>query len=230
MYAKINLDVESIKGPFDWTIASFRSLEICLDPNFDPDKVLDSNFIVSSFARSAKCQNSELIFHHAIDAASLAKFGNFARGEKIHQFDGLRPIVEDAKGRFLHTFKTFQSLRSYEGQILFVRWKKKGNLDPNYPEAFEGESEASMLGVLKKFLNHDRFHILTVRSNIVDGLSAPLDEPIALLRPNGKNIECSINERKGWNGDQTNAFKGDEHSWGAAFDQTFLYLKGNGII
>jgi len=139
-YVQGNTKIEGLKGPFDWTITSFQSLKICLQPEFDPKAVLDPNSLACSFARSGMCEKSGVIFHHAIDPKTLENLGVFDPGDKIPRIDALDPIIDSARGRFSHTFSALDSLRAHKGQILFVRWRRHGHPDPEYPSAFEGET------------------------------------------------------------------------------------------
>ena len=224
IYAAQTDAAEGLKGPFDWTVTSFRSLENCLHPDLEAHDVLNPDLIESSFAKSAMCQKSGVVFQHAIDPKTVRQFGDFAPGAKIPRFDAFDPVIENAKGRFIHTFQTLDSLKTGDNPILFVRWRRAGHPDAQYPFAFEGETEEATLDAISRFLGHDRFHLLAVQSRIVPGETMPFATPVTDFRTNSRCFSCFIDERKGWNGDQKPGFKGDEHSWAAAFDHTLAQM------
>ena len=222
--ARARPDVQAVKGPFDWTVTSFRALQTCLDAGFDPGQVLGDDGIICSHSRSARCTCSGLVFQHAIPPDALAGVGQFAAGDRIPLAEGLRPVVEAARGRFRHTFGAFGALRSGGAPILFVRWQRQGHPDVAFPEAFAGETPDSMRTALTGFLGHDRFHVLSVSSRITPDRTAPFPDPIVAYSTRGRFTRCVIRERKGWNGDQSNSYRGDESSWRAALDRAISDL------
>lgn len=223
-YTQKNGNTAFLKGPFDWAITSFDALKFCMQPDLKREQILESGKIISSSAGSGMCGNSGLIFHHSINRGTLAKFGSFAKGDPIPETDDLRDIIEDAKGRFLYTYGLMRSLRSFDGPILFVRWNHSEEPDPLFPDMSKGETDTSLVAMLTSFLGHDKFHVLSLKSDIISGVATPFSEPITAFRASKNHIECLVNERKGWNGDQTNSFKGDENSWEVAFDHVLSYL------
>ncbi len=217
-------DVVGLKGPFDWTITSFEALRNCLAPGFDPNAVLEQGQVIASFARSGMCSQSKVIFHHEFEPAALAKLGSFDPGDVIPKSRRLKAIVKQTRGRFAHTFRTLSALKSEPNPVLFVRWQRHGSPDPIYPEAFEGETPDALVTAIEAFLGHDRFHVLSIVSEIIEGQRDPITDPITGFEENGRVLSYSIRERMGWNGDQENNFRGDELSWHAAFDHALSRL------
>ncbi len=218
-FAEKRSDVVGLKGPFDWTITSFRSLANCLEPGFDPTSVLDTGQVVASFAKSGMCTQSQMIFHHEMAPATMAELGSFDPGDVIPQSRALKRLVKHTRGRFAHTYRTLSALQGNAGPILFVRWNRHGHPDDQYPQAFEGESADGLLGALETFLGHDRFHLLTLESDIIEGQREPITDPITRFEGEGRILSCTIRERLGWNGNQERNFRGDELSWQAAFER-----------
>ena len=218
-YADSRTGFEASAYPFDWTITSFRALSHCLDPGFSPESMLQPGNTRVSFAGSGMCDTSGLIFHHAISPEALSTLGAYAPGDRLPEIEGIRQVREASLSRFLHTFRRLQTLQQDSARLVFVRWQRAGHPDRRFATAFEGETEEALLSVIERFLGHDRFRLLIVRSQIKNGHVNEISEPVRDFRTNGAAISCNILERRGWNGDLTNSFKGDEHSWRTALDQ-----------
>lgn len=222
LYAQQSERFESISGPFDWTITSFRALRECVTEGFDPSDVLPVENILFSFARSGMCGRTGLIFHHALGPVSLGNIGSFTAGQKMPVGDVALRLIDEARGRFIHTFGKFKSLGTNGNGLVFVRWRKFGHPDKSFPEVFLEESNEALIACLRGFLGHDKFHLLVLTSEIIPDQREMLCNPLVELKAESERcISCRISERKGWNGDQSSNFKGDEDSWKAAFDAAF---------
>lgn len=184
-------------GPFDWTITPFAALRACLDPGFDPGTVLAPGAVAVSHVGSGLCRNSGLIFHHAIAPRVVVAAGPLHPGDPLPDDGPVRAAVAEARDRFRHVFARLSVLRRTTDRIVFLRWQRQGHPDARLPAAFAGESPAVLRQALEGFLGHGGFHLLTMRSEIL----------------------TDRRKRRGWNGDQTDSFKGDEHSWGAALER-----------
>jgi hypothetical protein len=70
--------------------------------------------------------------------------------------------------------------------------------------------------LLERKLGHKRICLVTAETELVRGEAEPLGDPVIVTSVSERILECQFRERLGWNGDQTQSFKGDEASWGAA--------------
>ncbi|MCO4848613.1 MAG: hypothetical protein KC448_11660 [Yoonia sp.] len=210
---------QAMNGPFDWTVTSFAALQNCLSANFAPETMLDNDRLRISFAGSGMCATTGLIFHHAIGRKQLNDIGQFSVGQQLKVNAETVDLISVARERFIHTYLTLKSLRDHDGQIVFVRWQRQGHPDRRFAEAFEGENLATMTATLSEFLGHSGFRFLTVTSDITRGVTGPFADPVLEFETNGAGFNCRLQERMGWNGDQTSNFKGDDHSWSMALDR-----------
>lgn len=216
----------AITGPFDWTVTPFAALRACLAPGFVPQGVLASGQCRVSVLASAACNTSGVIFHHALPPDRLREMGLSGRDRPIPVQADFDAAAADARGRFAHTFRNLTGLRDAQGHVLFVRWQRKGHPDHQLPDAFDGETDAAMLALLAGFLGHDRFHLLTVVSRTTAERRAEFRKPLIDVVQAGRALTCHLDERAGWNGDQTANFRGDDHSWTAALDAAMAGIPG----
>ncbi len=209
--------ITPLRGPFDWTITPFTALQACLAPGFTPQaKVLQPGRCHVSVLASGACRTTGVIFHHRLEPVTMRALGYDKLDTPIPVSEAFDAIAADARGRFAHTYRHLSLLKDHPGDILFVRWRRQGHPDEHLPTAFAGETEARLMRMLRRFLGHRRFHLLTIVSHITPHRTAPFDDPILLWRRRGRSLTCHLRERAGWNGDQTQNFKGDEHSWDVA--------------
>jgi hypothetical protein len=219
LYARQSERFEFISGPFDWTITSFRALRICFSEGFEPGDVLPEENILVSFAHSGMCGRTGLVFHHALDPVSLGKTGSFSPGQKLPVGGAAHGLIDEARSRFIHTFGKLKSLRESGSRTVFVRWKRFGHPDESFAEVFEEETNEDLMACLRCFLGHDEFYLLTLTSEIIPDRREMISNPLLEMKvESDRSVSCKIRERKGWNGAQSNNFKGDEHSWRSALD------------
>lgn len=208
--------VEAGAYPFDWTVTKYASLKQCLSSQFNTDLVLRDGHITASEYKSGVCDTTGLIFQHALSRAALTEVLNVKVGEKIDVTGEAKPLVEDARGRFSHTFQRLLRLKQHFDGIVFVRWRRMGHPDGQLPDAFDAESNESLAALVEDFLQHRNFFLLSVESQYTADRKHEFRRPVERFSVNGNIAECLIHERKGWNGDQSKNFRGDEHSWSAA--------------
>lgn len=160
-----------------------------------------------------------MVFHHDLDPFYIRSFGAFASGERLPNVEALNARVNKARSRFVHTYNSLRSLRSADVPVVFVRWRREGHPDKRYPVAFEGETDVDLIDRLGRFLGHDRFFVLTVESKILRAQYEVVETSVRAFGLADRCATISIAERLGWNGDQSSSFKGDEDSWGRAFEK-----------
>lgn len=205
--------VEAPSFPFDWTITSFDALKVCLAPDFDIDRMLRDDQLKLSFARSGQCGDTNLIFHHAIENRLFSAFSDVQSGDEMPRNAEIDHFVTQARDRFRHTYDRFRACRESDDHFVFVRWQRLGIPDAEYPQAFAGETPEGLCNLLEAFVGKGRFKLLLVTTQLVPGAASNIPEPLVRLDADGPLIAATIRERKGWNGDQSNDFRGDEPSW-----------------
>lgn len=213
--------------PFDWTITSFHALQNILNPDFDGRGMLRTDDVVVSFARSGACNGTGLIFHHAIPVDAISKSGCTEPGQMVPVTGDIAEVVDNARGRFIHTLERLNALKNEDRHIVFVRWRRQGHPDRQFPGAFEDETDAALEALLEGYLGQGNFSILAVESKIREGIHDPISDPVIEFSHANSTYSAVIAERKGWNGDQSNSFRGDELSWTAAFDALFHHIQDN---
>lgn len=219
VWAEGRSEFEAPASPFDWTITPFSALQTCLAPDFDPRKILASDQCVVSFAGSGMCQRSELVFHHDIPPAALEPIDGLDHGDVLPDTDQMSELRHKARYRFAHTMDRLKDDAATSDGLIFIRWQRGGHPDRQFPAAFEGESSHALAALIERFLGHQRFGLLVVTSETVSPENADIPDPIRRFRQSGRIIESTILERKGWNGDMTNDFRGDEISWSVLLDR-----------
>ena len=156
---------------------------------------------------------TQLIHHHDFSPPTIKGFGQ--KGELnnkgVPKVFYTTDLIDKAIGRFTHTYRHVEALRTGRNKISFVRSNRVGHPDRQFPHVFEGESIANLADVINKFLLHDNFSILTVKSRYINE-DLP-EETIAEYQRSGYGVSSTIVERKGFNGDGTNNFKGDTVVW-----------------
>ncbi|NDV91696.1 hypothetical protein GTH32_10925 [Alteromonas sp. 345S023] len=212
---KKNNDIETTSFPYDWTITPFSALKSTLNSEFDPYSILRYDVVERSELGSLVDTRTKIIHHHDFPATKLKLLEEIAGvNDKGLPFELYKTdLLDNAKSRFCHTYKNLEFLKKEQKRLLFVRWQRSGHPDRQLPNAFENESILSLSTIIKGFLRHDNFSILVVKSKTIIG-----DLPENIITEYNREefgVTATIIERKGFNGDGTNSFKGDEVSWRA---------------
>lgn len=114
--------------------------------------------------------------------------------------------------------------------LVFIRWQRGGHPDRQFPDAFEGESSEALAAIIERFLGHRRFGLLVVTTQTAPPEIREIADPIRKFETSGRIIESTILERKGWNGDLTDDFRGDEVSWTVLLDQAARVWQQHGDL
>jgi len=199
--------------PYDWTITPFAALKITLDINFNPAEILRvGNLSISKFG-SVTDESTQLIHHHDFTPHQMEKLKKIStpddKGIPCALYDS--DLIDKAVNRFSHTYQHLEALKDCDQKLSFVRWNRYGHPDPQIPHVFEGESITSLSELIGNFLSHGNFSLLTVTTKYISG-ELPRD-PIAKYDQSNHGISSTILERKGFNGDGTNNFRGDTVAW-----------------
>lgn len=205
--------IKPVSYPYDWTITPFISLKITLNNEFIPSCVLQFESIQRSKVNSIIDNSTQLIHHHDFSPPKIKEL------EQISELDikGIPEalyttnLIAKARERFIYTYRHLESLKSIRSKVLFVRWQRKGHPDHQFPYAFNGENIDSLANIIRKFLLHDNFSILIVKSKIIEG-NLP-EETIIEYEREKYGVSTTIIERKGFNGDGSGNFQGDTISW-----------------
>lgn len=199
--------------PFDWTITPFSALQNTLKKGFTPDQALQCQDLALSKFGSIVDRKTNLIHHHDFLPKIISSYDNVKFGEVPSQLFA-SDLIEKAQGRFIHTYENLLKLRNYNRKIGFVRWQRRGHPDPELSDAYEGERLATLTALLSNFLEHDNFSILLIKTVTVQN-KLPENDIIVSYLPDssGAGVSAIIKERKGFDGDGTNNFKGDTVSW-----------------
>lgn len=208
-----NNGIKSSSYPFDWMITPFSALQNTLKKGFAPTQVLRHENLALSRFGSIVDKKTNLIHHHDFSPETISSFSNGELGKIPHQLFA-SDLLNKAQDRFIYTYENLLKLRNYNRKIGFVRWQRRGHPDPRLPDAFEGENFATLTALLSDFLEHDNFSILLIKTVIVQ-YELPENEIIVsyLSDSSGTGVSAIIKERKGFDGDGTNNFKGDTVSW-----------------
>jgi len=195
--------------PFDWTITPFSALNSIFAPQYDPLSALRPEAVGTSQFASAQDQLSGLVFHHDLPRWTPNVGGDYRADD-----------LARARSRFIHTFSNLLALRESPGRLGFVRWQRAGHPDPQFPEAFDGESVGELHALIGRFLGNNDFSVLVVRTRSLEpGTQAP-DDPVAAFKTIGPDCEAIILERSGYDGEgDRNDFRGDHRSWEALLEK-----------
>ncbi|WP_300319062.1 hypothetical protein [Idiomarina sp.] len=206
--------------PFDWTITPFLALEKSLIPFFNPGNVLQRASI-NKFG-SVTCEDTHILFHHALSNNVVRKELSEPKEGKLSGDFLQSEAVSNAIGRFMHTYNNFSLLRAAgdSERVLFVRWQRSGHPDKGLPEAFKNETLTSLNEILRTFLGHENFSVLIIRSKTIASQELP-DNPVLSYERSKHGVEATIAERKGYDGDGTNNFRGDTIPWQCVLTKFF---------
>lgn len=220
-YAENRTGILAGTFPYDWMITSFDALRNTLNRDFDPNTILQPGRTSVSRFNSGVCENSGIIFHHAMGPNQLQKVAELAPGDKLPDSPESLSLMERSRNRFLHTHRRLDALKTQEGPLVFVRWQRSGHPDKAFPEVFEGETPDTLSSLIAAYLGHDDFYLGIVQTQIEGQAKDPVPNPIMTFEAEGRIISARLRERPGWNGDGTANFRGDEPSWTAFFDRAF---------
>ena len=203
-------------GPFDWTITPFRSLSKIIRNEIDLKLVLNPIDSYINRVGSVTCGYTGITFHHHLTRQIVNDFGGQKNDQTVP-----RELLKsnkwiDTKKRFAHTLENFKRISTQKGN-LYVRWMRNGRQADSireFPDVFDGEHPSKLKKLLRSqglFASSGLIHVTT---EVLEGATEPIKKPIKSISKISNNCwECIIQERKGFNGDQTYNFKGDEYSW-----------------
>ena len=209
--------IQSVTYPFDWTVTPFTALKLTLDKHFKPSDVLQNDNLRLSLFGSLLDVKTQLIHHHDLPPTIVKRFEYVDGKQSINKhrvpFELFKSTeIGKAKGRFEYGFSNFKLLKSHNKKIGFVRWIRSGHPDAGLPDAFEGESISSLATIINCFLGHDNFSILQVKSHLAQKENN-CNNIISSYEIQKYGVAATILERKGFNGDGTENFRGDTPSW-----------------
>lgn len=211
---------KNLAYPFDWTITPHSALVKVFSSNFDVEKVLTNReVVVSKFGSIEDCY-SNLIFHHDLEDKVVEKFDllKAIEGDFFSSID----VVKNTVGRFSYSFNNLLKLRNEE-DILFIRWQREGHPDLGLPSAFENESLKGLANVLESFLGHKSFKTLIVSTRYV---SSEYSGQLFSLNKYENGYEGIVYERRGYDGDGSQNFRGDTRAWRALIEATITEFLG----
>ncbi len=213
--------------PFDWTITPYSSLKIIFDGKFNPSDVLNIENLELNKVGSITDNGTQLIHHHDFPPAKMKELGQKGGFDErgIPNLLYASGLIDKASGRFDHTYRHMESLKNSSNKLSFVRWCRLGHPDQQFPHVFEGESIANLTDIISSYLSHDNFSILTVKTQLTDGLLP--EEVITEYERNEYGVSSTIVERKGFDGDGTNNFKGDTVVWHRLLNK---FVEDEGLI
>lgn len=221
---KNNIEPESL--PFDWTITSFTALQKILSPEFNPSQTFNLKNLFITKLGSIFDSYSGLIFHHDLPPDLVSKYQSGDAEKLIDISPELidSGVINNAKGRFIHTFSKFKDYcKSDYQKIGFIRWSRWGHPDYLFPSLFDNENIFSLYEILEYFCDHKDFCILRIITKKVDELPS---QGSLLKYHKYLNIGASmlLMERPGLNGDANHphGFGGDTQSWREALTKFTL--------
>lgn len=205
--------INPVSFPFDWTVTPFAALKVTLDRKFNPSDALRVENLELNKVGSITDNATQLIHHHDFAPLKMKKLGQTGGLDEkgIPKALYATDLIDKACSRFAHAYRHMEAVRSSSNKISFIRWLRLGHPDHQFPNAFEGESIASLADVIHGYLSHDNFSILTVKTRYVYG-ELP-EETITEYERNDYGASSTVIERRGFNGDGTNSFKGDTVVW-----------------
>ena len=205
--------LDIVSTPLDWTVTPFLSVVKMLDEDFDVNKVLSRDLAyITPKSGSITCGYSGINFHHALGPGIVKKYlGSEGVADSIPP-DALMssPEWEKAVGRFRHTYANFLHATSSD-QCLFLRWRRMRHANDFY--SF-GESVYRLtLALTKSSKVNPGFRVLNVVTKEIHENRDPIEDPVLDYLVEDSICSCTLEERKGFNGDMTGNFRGDEYSW-----------------
>ena len=123
------------------------------------------------------------------------------------------PEWDNAKSRFQHTYTNFLDAIAQPG-TLFLRWRRKRHAGDQYSLG-EDPSRLNELLCSSNKVNQG-FKCLVVETHEIYSHDA-IANPVEIQSLDGGLLCCVLKERKGYNGDQTNNWRGDESAWEPCF-------------
>ncbi|MEA5400731.1 hypothetical protein VB734_11850 [Synechococcus sp. BA-124 BA4] len=211
--------------PFDWTITSFRALSKVLTGDLIPEKVLNPIDSYINRVGSISCGYSGIAFHHDLppDLVSSYQLGENERSTVPHSLLHCKEF-SSARSRFFHTCTSLHERMKNPGNI-YVRWMNFGKsreVTWAFPEVLDGETPERLFEIIKAGVGHSDFHLITITSKLSESV-LPVCSPLTIQadQENPRIFNAILLERKGWNGDQSNSYKGDEPAWYKCFEAAF---------
>ena len=204
--------LQHISFPFDWTITPYRALEKTLCNDFEQESILLNENLEISKVGSILDGKTDIIFHHDLSPKIVTEKsidGRYnERGVPMALLES--NLIKNARNRFLHTYSHLPNLM--DGQRAgFVRWNRFGHPDRRFPNAFDGENIETLHSLLTRFLGHNDFSVLHVITEYGSSFSGR--EIVKELHKNQFGMRAVIRERRGFNGNGKNDFRGDTRSW-----------------
>ena len=212
------LGVDKVAYPFDWTITPFSALVKSLSNNFNVHKALKSGSVALSQHGSIVDLYSDVIFHHSLDKKIVEKHDLKSCMEN-GAFE-TQAVVSDTLGRFQYAMQNLEKLQ-HESDILFVRWQRLGHPDAELDNVFEGESIDALNNTLFEFLGHDSFNVLVVKTSKIN---SEYDGPLFSISRLKEGLSAVVYERRGFDGDGTNDFRGDTRAWQPMLNEAYNIL------
>ena len=213
-----NKSIRPIAYPFDWTITPFDSLKKVMDPSFDISVVLKDQNLEVNKAGSITDKATGIIHHHDFHPKEIRNL--YSRDENPSEVPAAlfrTNLIDNAKGRFVYAYNNMAKLRKCSNKIAFIRWQRRGHPDREFNNLFENETHDSLGRVIHGFLGNENFIIVTIETWEVAGALAASDI-ISTYEKKPSGISVVLKERKGFDGDGTNNYKGDRVSWQALFE------------
>ena len=196
-----SLDHQQSSYPFDWSITPFSALQKTMGKSFFLQNVLKYENITRNELGSISDNVTDIIHHHDFLMNVIADFSlaggvndNGVPPERL-----LNSLIEDAKGRFSHTFDNLLDAKKSGEKIGFVRWNRMGHPDVDVPDAFKNECLETLTNSVYEFLEHNNFAILMVETVPVDS-AINKEDAIKNYNLHTTGVEAIIRERQGFDG------------------------------
>lgn len=202
--------------PYDWTITPFAALKTSLSCDFDSSNALRLSELAAHYElKTLVDEYTKIIHYHDFSPSCISSLAaECGINEKGVPLKLSSALLDKVRGRFQYTFTHFLELKevSKVRKIGFVRWNRLGHPDLEVPEAFQGEDLESLSNLLQEFLGNNNFSILQVTSDLSDHHfgEAEIVKDYSICQVGAYSV---IRERKGFDGDGTDNFKGDTRSW-----------------
>lgn len=215
--------------PFDWTITPFYSIKCIMGKRFDVNRVLKCENLVINEVGSLTDSFTGLLHHHDFHPKDVKRFfgDGFDFSQDLPVESNFYEFISNAKGRFEYAFENLNNLKDKSGKTVFIRWQRRGHPDKQFPSLFHNETPDTLCKELKGFLGHSDFLVICIETwEVAHELS---DEQIIHRYEGSDNYRFSvIKERKGFDGDGTNDYRGDTYSWSFLFDY-IIRVEGLGV-
>lgn len=205
--------------PFDWTITPFFSLQNCFSEDFNLDYVLNPENLLINKVSSITDEYSGLIHHHDFHPSEVRRLcgDKFDTNIKAPYEISDSNLVDEARGRFIYSYNNISGINPKK-KAAFFRWQRRGHPDREFPDLFLNETPEKLFSIVNGFVGHSNFVIIRIETWEVAG-DLEGYEVIHRYEKKGKGIFSVIKERKGYDGDGSNDYRGDTRSWKMLFDR-----------